>query len=577
MRRKKKVLFRNSASQQSNFFIFFLCTIFLGLCVFIIRSQQVSAQLSGSTKKLRVLEVRYLPKGDNDVIYHPNTLTVQLQSKLKNGSVFHGYLGKNMNPSIEVQVISVINRYKPRPNVNGSWYATYKKILEEDNLCKKIHDNKIDQIWLWVDPRAGYDPNPGMEYVISSPMFQKNVQYATYASPAFCNGLDSFVIMGFDYSRSSVEGMHSFGHFLEGLLGNLQGIELFWYRFAGNSSVGFPLSERCGNVHFPPNGVKDYDYSNKTVVNTACEDWKPDGSGKKTAYSCARWGCTGDGYYQWWLQNMPNANNVLTFNRKKIPNWWDFIVDMDYSIPSYYKNAAFHMNREFLARNTIPIVSPRTEPTPNITATPNPTPTGLTIGPRCVGQCKGDLPGTSYPAGFSCIGMDNLCYLCGSNTSFSISKTSCLPTPTPTILVPTPSSPTTTPLPTSTTSVQQGCYGQCKGDTPKYYPEGHSCIGMDNLCYVCGTSKNFYVSSTACGVPTSTPTSTPTRTPTPTIIVANTSTPTVSQQWCNGQCKGDNLGTWYPNGHSCIGMDNLCYVCGSNRNFSVSQTACTSP
>jgi len=61
---------------------------------------------------------------------------------------------------------------------------------------------------------------------------------------------------------------------------------------------------------------------------------------------------------------------------------------------------------------------------------PSPTPISTV---KCVGQCKGDLPGTSYPYGRSCIGMDALCYVCGANGQFYVSATACSkPTPTST-------------------------------------------------------------------------------------------------------------------------------------------------
>jgi len=76
-----------------------------------------------------------------------------------------------------------------------------------------------------------------------------------------------------------------------------------------------------------------------------------------------------------------------------------------------------------------------------------------------------------------------------------------------------------TPTPTPYPSTIIKCTGQCLGDPlGSQYPLGHTCVGMDYLCYVCGTNGSFFVSSGACGgpAPTSpTPTATPTPTPTP--------------------------------------------------------------
>lgn len=325
---------------------------------------------------LKVLELRYFPKGQSDVINHPNTLSAQLQNALRESSRFRGYSSPGAPPSIQVEIVKVIDRNKARPNINNDWVATYNAILAEDNLCQQIKDLDIDQIWMWVDPRTGYDPNPGVEYAISSPLFRTNLQYVTVPYTPFCNGESSFAIMGFDTTRTYDLAQHSFGHYMEGLLGNIQSIELFWYRFGGNDQVGFPRAARCGNVHFPPNGAADYDYGNNSVALTACEDWNPEGTGQKTAYTCTRWGCTQGGYLTWWMQNMPNMNNNFVYQGKKIPNWWDFVVDFDETIQKYGAlSSTYYMDPVFLANHYIPTSTP----TVLATATPSASPSLTTM------------------------------------------------------------------------------------------------------------------------------------------------------------------------------------------------------
>jgi hypothetical protein len=53
---------------------------------------------------------------------------------------------------------------------------------------------------------------------------------------------------------------------------------------------GKPGAWRAGNCHFPVNGVKDYDYNNKTFVESDIEDWRPDGFGKKQKINSQKWG-----------------------------------------------------------------------------------------------------------------------------------------------------------------------------------------------------------------------------------------------------------------------------------------------
>lgn len=326
-----------------------LTLIVLGFSL-VFKVQSSKATSTPIPKELRVLEIRYFPKG-NDYVYHPDTLSAQLKTYLEDASKYHFYSNPAAPASITVNTVAVFNRMKARPS-GQFWEPVYKKILQEDNICQKIHDLDVDQVWLWVDPRPGYDTGAGVEYAISSKLFQNGVQYATIANPALCNGRDSFVMMGFDFSRTADLALHSFGHYLEGLIGNLETIDLFWNRFAGDPATGFPRTERCGNVHYPPNARYEYDYASPNSVDTACEDWNPDGTGTKTAYNCSRWGCTHQGFLSWWMQNMPNDQSAIQYQNRTVPNWWDFTVDFDEAMNFYSANrATYFINNSFFDAN----------------------------------------------------------------------------------------------------------------------------------------------------------------------------------------------------------------------------------
>jgi hypothetical protein len=114
----------------------------------------------------------------------------------------------------------------------------------------------------------------------------------------------------------------------------------------------------------------------------------------------------------------------------------------------------------------------------------------------------------------------------------------------------------TTPSPISMTPPTGiRCTGQCiiSGDgradpVGTTYPVGRTCYGIDRQCYVCGSNGQFTTSQTACATIPS---------PNPTTIAS-----------CVGQCKGDQPGTSYSAGKTCIGMDDLCYSCQSNGQWS---------
>jgi len=332
----------------------------LGLLLFFIVSSIVSKPslaLENTTypRKIRVIEVRFFPAGDN-YIYHPDTLSAQLQTNLKENSKFHGYSNPSSIASSEIEVVQVINHQFKRPSGGGDWQESYKQILQQDNLCQLIKDQNIDQLWVWADPRTGFDESPGMEYVISSNSFRNSVQPVTLPSTPFCNGERGFTFFEFDFSRTVDNAVHSYGHYLEGLIGNLQSGELFWNQYSGlNSTL---RSERCGNVHFPPNGRNDYDYSNASYVRSSCESWNPAVNGTKIRMNCTRWGCTQGGYLKWWMQNMPNQGNTLMYQGKKLPNWFDFITDIDSTISTYKNNNTYYLNQAFLDINQPPVPAP---------------------------------------------------------------------------------------------------------------------------------------------------------------------------------------------------------------------------
>jgi hypothetical protein len=67
-----------------------------------------------------------------------------------------------------------------------------------------------------------------------------------------------------------------------------------------------PFDPECGNVHFPPNGVKDYDYDNTTTQS--------------------RYGDCGGEYLVWWYQNMPGHSSGQTFaDGRTMQSIWPYL------------------------------------------------------------------------------------------------------------------------------------------------------------------------------------------------------------------------------------------------------------
>lgn len=144
-------------------------------------------------------------------------------------------------------------------------------------------------------------------------------------------------IMGFSYARGVPEMIENFGHRTESVLKHLYlGWEpnesTLWNTFTlKNRDV--PFLARCGNIHYAPNSLSDYDWANTTTVASACEDWInfPALTGTTQQFNCERYGCqySGYGFKKWWFSHLPKAPGRTD---GKLNNWWRYIVDYEGSV-----------------------------------------------------------------------------------------------------------------------------------------------------------------------------------------------------------------------------------------------------
>ncbi len=93
----------------------------------------------------------------------------------------------------------------------------------------------------------------------------------------------------------------------------------------------------CGNVHFPPNGTFQYNYSNPTPALSSCDGFGlgggPNGSDVAAPYTAQlvadfekKFGDCGGGWVTYWGQSMPGAQNLaLDADKKPMKNWWPFL------------------------------------------------------------------------------------------------------------------------------------------------------------------------------------------------------------------------------------------------------------
>jgi len=299
-------------------------------------------------KPINVLEIRYMPYNQATQRTKTDALSSGLVAAMSEASKYRGYKNTAATPYSQVVIKRVIERDVNAPNTPGThelWYDSLNTILTGtgENLCDYIVANNIDQVWGWFD--VANDTNGGFNQEFAR--FYSSALLPQDPYGAMCGGRRSFIFLGLDQGAPLGNALHSFGHSMESLMSKVEGDDLFWSKWAGITGAQGGIAHTCGDVHFPPNGQSDYDYTRTTNISTTCEDWKPDGPGTSTVLNCSRWGCSQEGYMKWWLQSAPNANNGLVYQGRALPNWWDLLSDTDNAIGTAAYNGQY-MTTQFL-------------------------------------------------------------------------------------------------------------------------------------------------------------------------------------------------------------------------------------
>lgn len=201
----------------------------------------------------------------------------------------------------------------------------YKAIIKDFNLDKRVARGEIDEIWLFAMPYSGFWESTMAgkgAYDCNSPPVPK----------VDCPRI--FVIMGFNYERGVGEMLEDMGHRTESIMTHVYGSwepkpTHAWNRFTLYDKQA-PGNAACGNVHFAPNSLKDYEWGNKTFVRSTCDNWLdyPNLTGRKRTVNCSDWG-NGDirSHHKWWLSHLPKAPGRNPDG--KLNNWWRYTTDFN--------------------------------------------------------------------------------------------------------------------------------------------------------------------------------------------------------------------------------------------------------
>ncbi|MEW6029194.1 MAG: hypothetical protein AB1554_06895 [Chloroflexota bacterium] len=201
----------------------------------------------------------------------------------------------------------------------------YQAILTRFNVLSRVSNNEIDEVWVFAFPHAGfYESTMG-----GAGAFWCNAP--PLRDTASCPR--RFVLMGFSYERYIGEMLESFGHRAESILEKtfekLQGDANLWQRFIRYEQSA-PGKAACGNIHFAPNSVRDYDWNNPTMVKSECYDWLlnfPNFKGDVRNVTSAEWG-KGEirAHHQWWIKHLPHVAGRQNGIHN---NWWQYVMDVN--------------------------------------------------------------------------------------------------------------------------------------------------------------------------------------------------------------------------------------------------------
>lgn len=214
-----------------------------------------------------------------------------------------------------------LRNWRSRSGWHQPDWADYEALLAEFDLLRRIDQGQIDEVWMFAGPYAGFYESrmvgPGAFWCNAPAMQRTDVSRR-------------FVIMGFNYERGVGPMLESFGHRVESHMERVwrhwQGEDNLWKQFIRYDQVA-PGRANCGNVHFAPNSVRDYDWGNSTKVLSNCDDWLnfPNFQGVMRQVDASEWG-GGDirAHHKWWLQHLPRATGQT---RGIANNWWWYAVD----------------------------------------------------------------------------------------------------------------------------------------------------------------------------------------------------------------------------------------------------------
>ena len=230
-----------------------------------------------------------------------------------------------------------IFRTGPVPGIGEGIEYDYVGMAKQFGLGEMRDKGEIQEVWVYTHPASGMYESRLMgqgAFWLNSPGISTGAPCKDLMSVMFCN-----------YERGVESALHSYGHRVESIMNEVYGGWNFenknrksaltsWERFCGyklNYNKFDAGNTNIGLVHFPPNGVKDYDYYNTSYINTYADEWVnypnvPEDKSRRV--NCTEWKSTEYGYMKWYFSHLPHFKGINPDpNDLHLNNWWYYVVD----------------------------------------------------------------------------------------------------------------------------------------------------------------------------------------------------------------------------------------------------------
>ena len=265
-------------------------------------------------------------------------LTAVVARTLTEGSRFRAYKNPQAKPSLVYRIVRTFEFLEPLPTVARPGQKVpntdYNRIMKRIGIREWVEGKGIKEVWLW-----GY--HGGVVNLWESNMAGPwgDISNSNRDPKDLPRLKRTYTVYHYNYQRGPSEATEDHIHQIEAVLNHVDGRDrtpaekwpelLFWGKFVGSDRTHKIIRPGCGWAHYPPNGVRDYDWANKRFVETDIEDWRPDGKGRKKRINCDRWNGDSLKWFVYWMQSLPGADNGLTHKAKPLTNWWTFLGDFD--------------------------------------------------------------------------------------------------------------------------------------------------------------------------------------------------------------------------------------------------------